>query len=165
MITVTKPCGYCGKAVERRPSHMRQPVFCDRTCFRKSRVGDGIRRYGEYIYIYTPNHLYANVEGYVAQHRLVMEALLGRLLNQDEVVHHINGVKSDNRVENLAVMAWGEHSRLERMYGRTDRWSRDYDCCVECGTSTKKHTSRGRCTTCNSRHFTAYQKTSSGRRA
>ena len=46
------------------------------------------------------------------EHRAVVENLLGITLREDQVVHHINGIKSDNRPENLQVMDWKEHSRL-----------------------------------------------------
>jgi hypothetical protein len=44
--------------------------------------------------------------------RKVMEEHLGRKLERDEVVHHINGDKHDDRIENLVVMSNSEHSRL-----------------------------------------------------
>lgn len=49
---------------------------------------------------------------YVKEHRLVMERILGRELRSNEVVHHINGIRHDNRPENLQVMTQAEHIRL-----------------------------------------------------
>lgn len=46
----------------------------------------------------------------IKQHRYVMEAKLGRKLSANEVVHHKNGNKTDNRPENLELMKFGEHS-------------------------------------------------------
>jgi len=43
---------------------------------------------------------------------MVMEAALGRQLARDEHVHHKNGNKLDNRLENLQVLSASEHSRL-----------------------------------------------------
>ena len=60
------------------------------------------------------------------EHRFCMEQLLGRQLRRNEVVHHINGNKLDNRIENLMVMDMSEHSRLHNQkYG-------DYKTCVIC---------------------------------
>ena len=48
----------------------------------------------------------------VPEHRAVVEELLGINLRDDQVVHHINGDKTDNRPENLQILDWREHSRL-----------------------------------------------------
>lgn len=67
---------------------------------------------GDYNYAVVPEHPNRTKNNYVLEHRVVMENHLGRLLNDDEVVHHINGNKKDNRVENLTILSGEEHSKL-----------------------------------------------------
>jgi len=55
-----------------------------------------------YISIYLPEHPYAKRK-YILEHRLVMEKELGRYLTPEEVVHHKNGIITDNRIENLEL--------------------------------------------------------------
>lgn len=67
-----------------------------------------------YIYIYVPNHPLAKKNGkggggYYLEHRYVMEQHLGRILTQDEEVHHKNGIKDDNRLENLELVVKKMH--------------------------------------------------------
>jgi hypothetical protein len=57
-----------------------------------------------YIWLRRPEHPNANSTGMIAEHRLVMSDSLGRPLHPWENVHHINAIKNDNRLENLAIV-------------------------------------------------------------
>ncbi len=64
-----------------------------------------------YVWIYKPEHPYARKSGYVQEHRIIVEQNIGRILEPQEMVHHLNGNPQDNRIENLQVASKKEHSR------------------------------------------------------
>jgi hypothetical protein len=65
---------------------------------------------GDYNYAIVRDHPNRTKNDYVLEHRIVVENHLGRLLEPDEIVHHINEDKKDNRMENLEVMSKKEHT-------------------------------------------------------
>lgn len=77
-----------------------------------------------YIKVYRPDHPRADGHGFVAEHLLVMEAHLGRLLYKsapgpnhanDEIVHHKDGDRTHNSLDNLQLMTHAAHVSLHRL--------------------------------------------------
>lgn len=78
------------------------------------------KRSDGYISVFVPDHPNANSEGYVMEHILVMERAIGRHLEKDEVVHHKNHKRDDNRLENLELMTFKSHASLHTK----ERWAK-----------------------------------------
>lgn len=78
-----------------------------------------------YVLVQAPGHPYANSGGYVREHRLIMEAKLGRYLLPTEVVHHPGRDHADNDPDKLELFSSNaEHLRHE-LAGKVPNWSSD----------------------------------------
>ena len=97
--------------------------YCSRSCYFTTRTGKnnplwggGKKRYIHgYVWCYTPighpRRKSNQVNKYrIQEHRLVMEKHLGRYLESHELVHHLNGIKDDNRIDNLVVISRAGHN-------------------------------------------------------
>lgn len=77
--------------------------------------GTFIDKISGYVYVLFKEHPFSNTKGYIRKHRLVMEKHIGRYLTKEEVVHHINGIKTDNKLENLMLFPNnGAHNKFHR---------------------------------------------------
>lgn len=79
-----------------------------------------------YILICSPDHPHRNAAGYVREHRLVMEHFLGRYLETWEIVHHKDGDKQNNNIDNLQLTNHSKHTTAHNIL--TDVFNRR--CCI-----------------------------------
>lgn len=144
----------CGRVIKTYPSRVKEGrgKYCSRKCsdkytlikkgqhlapatqFKKGEMPRNFKGYrftqsrpqsGIYKCIYKPDHPYSTASGHVREHRLVMEEQIGRYLEADEVVDHINMNTLDNRPENLRVMKKVEHDRMNTPLNIHRRWRKE----------------------------------------
>ena len=89
--------------------------------------GGRVKHCNGYILLKARGHPRATKRGhYVFEHILVMEKHLGRYLTDGEVVHHINGDKTDNRISNLELTDMSAHTLLHSLRRQRDEKGRWY---------------------------------------
>lgn len=119
-MAVDKECAQCGKQIRVERGQVRERNFCNKKCFGKYRsehlTGDkaahwkgGERVVSNRVMVLAPDNPMAHVNGYVYRYRLVAAEKLGRLLREDEVVHHIDGNTMNDDPGNLLVVTQREH--------------------------------------------------------
>lgn len=120
-ILMEDHCPSCDKTLKRRASRCGKKC---RSCESRDRAltiavtkeqngnwkgGKTISSKG-YVRIKLPSHPRCNKSGYIYEHIVVMEKILGRLLKKEETVHHRNGIRHDNTPSNLELWARSHHS-------------------------------------------------------
>lgn len=111
------------EAVKRSAEKRRGLKRSDETRRRLSEVRkcnyNGLNGYGHtklhprgYVLAYAPLHPKAHKDGYVMLHTVIMEQSIGRYLYPDEVVHHKNHIRDDNRIDNLELMKKHDHCSM-----------------------------------------------------
>jgi len=107
-------CDNCGKINLKLKSRIKNTNFCNALCqhqYRKENPPhkkDGYWFENGYKVLYT-----VNGDG-IKEHIQIMEAHIGRKLTRDECVHHINEIRTDNRLENLLLTTRSKHTSIHR---------------------------------------------------
>jgi len=124
-------CKNCGEPLVPKPyysqgrikGYRQYPNFCGKKCANSAHNVPRNKLNARGWYIDKHGYVIINrVDGYAQpQHRAVMEEVLGRKLAEHETVHHMNGVRTDNRPENLELWS-GRHGRGQRAHEH-DIWS------------------------------------------
>jgi len=115
-------CAECGGIGYVRTSSLgREENYCSLSCQRKFMYKTGLdhpmykggdRISNGYRIILNKKHPYRDRDNYVPFHRLVAEEKIGRYLNSDEVVHHLDGDKLNNNSDNLFICSKSKHKTL-----------------------------------------------------
>jgi hypothetical protein len=121
-------CAQCATVFQRFKSQLRTgPMFCSRSCQKAFAVAAPIRQLtsGGYVKVFVGKGAAgATMTGHILEHRLVMQAHLGRALRDAENVHHVNGVRNDNRLENLELWSTSQPSG-QRVIDKL-AWAREF---------------------------------------
>lgn len=105
------------KNIPRRTAYESQVIYWQKTPSSHYRTWKGGRHKSRegYIFIRCPDHPYVHTNGYVAEHRLVMEKYLGRYLLPWEHIHHIDGIRDHNDISNLELISPENHTLYSQM--------------------------------------------------
>ena len=109
-----KTCEHCGKEFVVANIAELDHRFCSKSCAKQSLRDPNKNTYNE---LYKPGYPGAKANGNIMEHRYVMQEHLNRALLPEEVVHHNNGFKKDNRIENLTLF---DNSNSHTIYHNYD---------------------------------------------
>lgn len=106
-------CKYCGNLFKIKPSiiKMGRGKFCSRKCDNLYRSKNHFKK------INTNKYVILNIYGKkIPEHRIIWEKANNKTLSKNMVIHHLNGIKTDNRPKNLVAMKKCEHINQTKPY-------------------------------------------------
>ena len=132
---VTVQCAQCNNSITKFPSligNRKYGNFCNKDClglFRTAKLTGSLAanfktggiEERNYFLVQAPWHPRKTKDNYIYLHRLIVEAKLGRFLEDNEIVHHIDGNHENNHWDNLQVMTQAEHAKEHILDGTIKR--------------------------------------------
>lgn len=135
---IFKPCEICGDKFKTWPCIIEnnRGKYCSKECYYAAMIGrkppktafkkgqnigkkcpnwkGGITYSEGYAYVKTPKHPTHKDNSYILRSHLVLEKHMGILLTSNDIVHHINGIKDDDRIDNLQLLSRSQHIEIHR---------------------------------------------------
>ena len=114
---------------------------------------DGTRRLqhiGKGLYYW-----FIKVDGkWVGEHRHIMQKILGVPLPKNKHVHHKDHNTLNNSLDNLCVLSIAEHTKhhFAPFHEPLKTWTKNDECCIDCGTTERPHAGKGRCGPCRGKY-------------
>lgn len=126
---VHKRIVFCKTCNKRFKTYFKKQTYCSIGCVPRKGEDNPKWRGGriasdDYIYLFKPDHPFATQDGYVLEHRLVMEKAIGRYLKPKEAIHHLNHNRADNRIENLHLCESNGKHFIENHLVKRDKLGR-----------------------------------------
>ena len=142
-MKIEKICKVCNKVFYVILSRKNAAKYCSRKCLWKNnkgkhrseetkrKISEGqkgpkgyqwkggkTKHYQGYVLVKKHGHPFSDTQNYVFEHRLIIEIHIRRYLKPEERIHHINGIKDDNRIENLKLFSnKSEHQKFHNPKG------------------------------------------------
>lgn len=120
--SITKSCEWCGLDFVCSPDVAKRRKYCSWACQSVGRIKNALPRLHNgkpvildtqgYVRIYEPDNPGCYDDGWIMEHRWVIEQSIGRRLERQEHVHHVNGNKEDNCIENLVLLSCSDHQSI-----------------------------------------------------
>ena len=119
---INTQCAFCGKEMNKRKWELNGSVnnFCNKECYyeyirENPKTGEYHPNWNGGVYMQDGYKSLKQEDGsYKFEHRIVMEEYLGRELSSDEIIHHIDGNRSNNDISNLQLLSRTEHIEIHR---------------------------------------------------